>query len=214
MFRLVVLMTSIHSPFFFLSNILTGFALPHATNRMELAGNDLTTMIRARLAERGVSFSRSEAHATIVRNIKETLCHVSVNDEQDSGDPAAESQQYELPDGQVITVDPETRYGIAEALFTPVQNYPNAKANNTIVKGGIVSLLLDSISKCDGDLQPDLFGNIVLSGGTSMFPGLRTRLLSEIHSHIDSDDVVVNVVTDSQRKYAAWIGKCLVEVSC
>ena len=212
MFRLVVLMTSIHSPFFFFSNILTGFALPHATNRMELAGNDLTTMIRARLAERGVSFSRSEAHATIVRNIKETLCHVAVNDEQDSGDPAAESQQYELPDGQVITVDPETRYGIAEALFTPVQNYPNA--NNTIVKGGIVSLLLDSISKCDGDLQPDLFGNIVLSGGTSMFPGLRARLLSEIHSHIDSDDVVVNVVTDSQRKYAAWIGKCLVEVSC
>jgi actin-related protein len=46
--------------------IFEGFALPHATNRMDLAGGDLTTMIRSRLAERGISFSRSEAHATIV----------------------------------------------------------------------------------------------------------------------------------------------------
>jgi|TARA_B100000780_G_C20940103_1_gene374924 actin, other eukaryote len=68
-----------------------------------------------------------------------------------------------------------------------------------------VDLILDSISKCDGDLQPDLFGNIVLSGGSSMFPGLRQRMLKEIQSKVN-EDVEVNVVTDSQRKYAAWIG--------
>jgi len=64
--------------------IFEGFALPHATNRMELAGGDLTTMIRGRLAERGISFTRSEAHSTIVRNIKETLCQVSLNYEEES----------------------------------------------------------------------------------------------------------------------------------
>lgn len=64
--------------------IFEGFALPHATNRMDLAGGDLTTMIRSRLAERGISFSRSEAHATIVRNIKESLCQVSMNYEEES----------------------------------------------------------------------------------------------------------------------------------
>ena len=64
--------------------IFEGFALPHATNRMDLAGGDLTTMIRSRLAERGISFTRSEAHSTIVRNIKETLCQVSMNYEKDA----------------------------------------------------------------------------------------------------------------------------------
>jgi len=110
--------------------IFEGFALPHATNRMDLAGGDLTTMIRSRLAERGISFTRSEAHSTIVRNIKETLCCVSMNYETES--KTTESMQYELPDGQVITVDPETRYGIAETLFTPTL-FPNAKANGTLV---------------------------------------------------------------------------------
>ena len=127
-------------PFFFSSSggdgvthavpIFEGFALPHATNRMDLAGGDLTTMIRSRLAERGISFTRSEAHSTIVRNIKETLCCVSMNYETES--KTTESMQYELPDGQVITVDPETRYGIAETLFTPTL-FPNAKANGTLV---------------------------------------------------------------------------------
>jgi actin-related protein len=64
--------------------IFEGFALPHATNRMELAGGDLTTMIRGRLAERGISFTRSEAHSNIVRNIKETLCQVSLKYEEES----------------------------------------------------------------------------------------------------------------------------------
>ena len=111
-------------------------------------------------------------------------------------------RRYELPDGQVITVDSETRFGVAETLFQPTL-FASAKANN--VNTGIIDLILDSISKCDGDLQPDLFGNIVLSGGSSMFPGLRKRVLNEITSRV-SEDVEVNVITDSQRKHAAWIG--------
>ena len=111
--------------------------------------------------------------------------------------------RYELPDGQVITVDSETRFGVAETLFNP-SLFPNAKVNG--VEEGVVELLLNSIRKCDGDLQPDLCGNIVLSGGSSMFPGLRARMLSELNSKIGNDDIEMNVITDSQRKYAAWIG--------
>ena len=112
-------------------------------------------------------------------------------------------QRYELPDGQVITVDSETKYGIAETLFNP-SLFPNAKANG--VEHGVVDLMLDSIRKCDGDLQPDLCGNIVLSGGSSMFPGLRARMLNELKCKLNNDDIEINIITDSQRKYSAWIG--------
>ena len=34
--------------------------------------------------------------------------------------------------------------------------------------------------KCDVDIRKDLYGNIVLSGGTSMYPGINTRLEKEM----------------------------------
>ena len=102
-----------------------------------------------------------------------------------------------------ITVDAATRYGIAEALFDPATHFPQAKALG--VESGIIDLIVDSVGKTDGDLQPDLYANIVLSGGSSMFPGLRARVAAEVRARV-GDGVEVNVVTDSQRKYAAWIG--------
>ena len=40
----------------------------------------------------------------------------------------------------------------------------------------------NSIQKCDLDIRRDLFGNIVLSGGTTMLPGLAERMQKEITS--------------------------------
>ena len=36
--------------------------------------------------------------------------------------------------------------------------------------------------KCDVDIRRDLYRNIVLSGGTTMFPGISDRLHKEITS--------------------------------
>lgn len=38
----------------------------------------------------------------------------------------------------------------------------------------------DSIMKCDIDIRRDLYGNVVLSGGTTMFPGIRDRMNKEL----------------------------------
>jgi actin beta/gamma 1 len=34
--------------------------------------------------------------------------------------------------------------------------------------------------KCDIDVRKDLYGNIVMSGGTTMFPGIPERLSKEV----------------------------------
>lgn len=38
----------------------------------------------------------------------------------------------------------------------------------------------NSIQRCDLDVRRELYGNIVLSGGTTMYPGIADRLQKEL----------------------------------
>ncbi|MBA0842365.1 hypothetical protein Goarm_002193, partial [Gossypium armourianum] len=51
----------------------------------------------------------------------------------------------------------------------------------------------------------DLYGNIVLSGGTTMFPGIADRMSKEITALAPSS-MKIKVVAPPERKYSVWIG--------
>ena len=51
----------------------------------------------------------------------------------------------------------------------------------------------------------DLYGNIVLSGGTSMFPGMADRMSKEI-TQLAPSSMKIKVVAPPERKYSVWIG--------
>jgi hypothetical protein len=59
--------------------------------------------------------------------------------------------------------------------------------------------------KCDVDIRKDLYGNIVLSGGTTMFPGIADRMSKEITALAPSS-MKIKVVAPPERKYSVWIG--------
>jgi actin, other eukaryote len=67
------------------------------------------------------------------------------------------------------------------------------------------SLRYNSIFKCDLDIRRDLYGNVVLSGGTTMFPGIADRMQKELTS-LSPASMKVKIVAPPERKYSVWIG--------
>jgi actin-related protein len=178
--------------------IYEGYALPHAIQRLDLAGRDMTEYLMKILTERGYSFT-SSAEKEIVRDIKERMGYVAVDFDAEmdkAGTSSDLEMNFELPDGQVITVGDE-RFRCAEVLFKPTMLGRESE--------GIHKLTYSSIMKCDVDIRRDLYRNTVLSGGSTMFPNLDQRLNKEMTA-LAPASIKIKVVAPPERKYSVWIG--------
>lgn len=179
--------------------IFEGYSLPHAVLRLDFAGRDITEYLMRILTESGYSLATT-AEREIARDIKEKLCYVSLDFEEEinnfANDGANLAKTYELPDGHELKIGSEM-FRAPETLFKPSL----AGVETT----GIHETCYNSIMKCDVDIRRDLYSNIVLSGGTTLFPNIDQRVTNEIKALAPSS-VNVKVVAPLERKYTVWIG--------
>jgi len=153
--------------------VYEGFALPHLTRRLDVAGRDVTRYLIKLLLLRGYVFNRTADFET-VRQIKEKLCYVGYDlplEKRLAQETTVLVENYTLPDGRVIKVGGE-RFEAPEVLFEPHLI--------DVEGGGMGDQLFDCINKADVDTRPEFYKHIVLSGGSTMYPGLPSRLEKEV----------------------------------
>ncbi|KAF1865337.1 hypothetical protein Lal_00004711 [Lupinus albus] len=171
--------------------VVDGYSFPHLTKRMNVAGRHITSYLVDLLSRRGYSLNRTADFET-VREIKEKLCYISYDYKREYQlglETTILVNNYTLPDGRVIKVGTE-RFQAPEALFTP---------ELIDVEGdGMADMVFRCIQEMDIDNRMMLYQHIVLSGGSTMYPGLPSRLEKEIHDRYL--DVVLKGNRDGLKK--------------
>lgn len=183
--------------------------LNHLTRRLDVAGRDVTRNLINLLLRRGYAFNRTADFET-VRQIKEELSYVSNDlnlDAKLANETTTLVENYELPDGRVIKVGSE-RFEAPECLFQPDLV--------DVEQPGIGETLFNTIQSADVDIRSTLYRGIVLSGGSSMYPGFPTRLEKELKQlwltrvlHGDAsrlDKFKLRVEDPPRRKHMVFIG--------
>ncbi|KAJ5068632.1 actin-10-related [Anaeramoeba ignava] len=176
--------------------IYEGYVFLPAIQRMDFAGRDLTEYLMRILKEKGNSF-KTNNEREIVREIKEEFGYVAMdfNEEMNTKSNLIE-KDYELPDGELIKIGNE-RFICSEILFQP-----------SLLEIGhepIHKMIYNSILASDIFCRKDFFGNIILSGGSTMFPGIAERIEKEV-TQLAPPNTKINTIADSFRLDAVWIG--------
>ncbi|CZS98722.1 actin-71 [Rhynchosporium agropyri] len=184
--------------------VYEGFAMPSSIRRIDVAGRDVTEYMQLLLRKSGYVFHTS-AEKEVVRMIKEKVSYVAADPKKEekewaalSGKMGSDSRvvEYALPDGNKIKIGQE-RFRAPEILFDPEiigLEYP-----------GIHQIVVDAINRTDLDLRKSLFGNIVLSGGSTLTKGFGDRLLHEVQ-RLAVKDMRIKIFAPPERKYSTWIG--------
>lgn len=190
--------------------VFEGFALPHAIERLDLAGRDVTLHLQRLLRRAGHTF-RTSAELEVVRDLKEALCFVALDAAKAESSASSASaaaaaaaaasagaerpSQYRLPDGQLIELGAE-RFRAPEILFRPSLVGDESH--------GVAECVASAVRRADLELRRPLWANIVLSGGTTLLPGFGERLLHELKAL--GGDVKINISAPKERRFSTWMG--------
>ena len=147
--------------------------------KLNIGGSAVTKMLMNLFIRSGYFLDPITDFETI-SDVKEKFCYVCADPKFEtklSRDTTCLESEFTMPDGKVLNFGQE-RFLAPEVLFSP-------SLLDSIDEGkGLPEVVFDSIMRSPIDFRKTLFNQVVISGGSSMFPGFPTRLendLREIH---------------------------------
>lgn len=170
----------------------------------------------------------------VMKDVKECLCRCSLAAPTTSAPLDCSAWDYEMPDRSVVDYWWE-RLHLPELLLSPsllrsnppswLRQPPSAAAPGVpaaapetpaelagMVPEGILGLpemVSECIRACDTDMRRELWGSIIVSGGTSLLPGLTERLHSRLNELVPQMSMKVKLIATSvpsERRFSTWIG--------
>lgn len=193
--------------------IVDGTLFNHSMERLNLSGRDITKYLIRLLQKKGYNFN-SSAHFELVREIKEKFCFVSNDikgDRQLELNSSYFNSYYLLPDGRRLNLSSE-KFEAPELLFNPELDGKDFE--------GIQDITFRAINSCPIDTRARLYGSMVLSGGSTLFPGFTSRLENEIkelykkeklkHAEEKKIKISINAIDSPRRKYSVFIGAAII----
>jgi actin beta/gamma 1 len=171
--------------------------------QLPLAGQDITAQLGTLLSQStGVNFVSSPSLRVAARHIKERFAYVAsdlVEEKKKFNIPAAVAllrKSYMLADGSTVELTDE-RFLCAEILFEP--------GLIGLDVPGLAELIKKAVMSCDdGGVRGELLRHVLVCGGTSLLPGLSSRVQHTL-SHL-FPDYPIHVIDFSKRNFSTWIG--------
>ena len=187
--------------------VYEGYSIPNSYIRNNYGGRDVTDYFQTLLKKQGYSFSTT-SEFEIVKKIKEEICFTVVgsssnnplsnisNLELGNKNKSESSNTYNLPDGNAIKIGEEKSLA-PEILFNP-----------SIIGSEHLSfqeMIVTSINKVDIDLRKNLFNNILISGGNTLFKGIQEKFHTEI-KYLSPKNMKVRIHSPGNRLLSCWTG--------
>ncbi|XP_059775828.1 actin-like protein 9 [Balaenoptera ricei] len=176
--------------------VFQGYNLPHATQRLDLAGTHLTAFLAEMLLGSGLPLGQQDLDT--VENIKRRYCYVASDFLKAQARPEGECRQtLKLPDGRTVTLGKEL-FRCPELLFRP----PEIPGLSPV---GVPTMAKQSLQKVPLEVRTDVAQNVLLCGGSSLFAGFEGRFRAELLRALPPEAHVV-VAAQPTRSFSVWIG--------
>ncbi|NXR79894.1 ACL10 protein, partial [Pycnonotus jocosus] len=181
------------------TSVCEGQTLRKGTRCLAVAGDHLSKhlqrLLRASPAEPSLLRPLTKK---VLTQLKEQYCYVSLDYEEELREEGSQPPaRFQTPDGRWITLGKE-RFCCPEPLFRPQLLQLSCP--------GLHQLAAHSLRALPQHLSRHLLGNIVLAGGSSMFPGFPERMCLELNSLFRGAGVHIEVLANPKRATAAWAG--------
>lgn len=176
-----------------------GQSLRRGTRCLGLAGDHLSRHLQRLLRDGPAEPWLPQALTKrVLTQLKEQYCYVSLDYEGDLREKGSQQPaRFQTPDGRWITLGKE-RFCCPEPLFRPELLQHSCP--------GLHQLAGQSLHTLPEPLRRNMLGNIVLSGGSSMFPGFPERMCLELNALFQGAGVHIEVLANPKRGTAAWAG--------